>query len=244
LQDLIREMGLHFTPHRKLWEISNIASAINDVPVPAAACGFGVGTEELPALFASWSIPTLATDQESGEECDRLWGEGQWCRGRGSLYREWCPQFLFDRCMSFRRVDMRAIPDDLGMFDFLWSCSSLEHLGSLEAGLTFLVESSRHLKPGGVAVHTTEFNLSSETETIESGWVVVYRRCDLETLPDRLATVGCTLDPIDWTLGDHEMDRLVDPMTTGTCDGKHVHLKLRLGAFDVTSILLVIRKPA
>ena len=72
---------------------------------------------------------------------------------------------------------------------------------------------------------------------------MVYRRRDLDTLPDRLAEVGCTLDPIDYTLGDHEMDRLVDPMIDGKYDGNHVHLKLMLGQFAITSVLLVIQRP-
>ena len=51
---------------------------------------------------------------------------------------------------------MRDLPDDLGSFDFIWSSCSFEHLGSLGEGERFVLEALRFLKPGGVAVHTTE----------------------------------------------------------------------------------------
>ena len=38
----------------------------------------------------------------------------------------------------------------------------------VEAGLRFLEDSLDCLKPGGVAVHTTELNLSSNEETMET----------------------------------------------------------------------------
>ena len=241
-------LGHPFLAHRKLWEEAAIIGAITkqigqEDWLNKDGCGFGVGTEPLPSFFSEKLWHVLATDQAPGGEAD-VWNEGdQLCRGKESLYREFCPQWAFDSHLTFRRVDMRQIPPDLGTFDFLWSSSSLERLGSLEAGLAFLVESSRLLKPGGVAAHTTEFNLTSNDRTHDRGDVVVYRRRDIETLPDRLAAVGCTLDPVDWSLGDHEMDRLIDPMDGGKQDGKHVHLKLQLGEFAITSLLLVIRRP-
>lgn len=243
--DMLRELGRPFVARRKWWEEVSIVQAIDDRVTHNAdivGCGFGVGLEPIPAMFAEWGIPTLATDQAPSEEA-KIWDNGQWCRGKEDLWQSWSTD-RFERFVSFRTADMRAIPADLGSFDFVWSSSSLEHLGSLEAGISFLVESCRLLKPGGIAAHTTEFNLTSNDRTIDSGNVVIYRRRDLDALPDRLSAVGCTLDPIDYTLGDHEMDRLVDPMTDGKYDGKHVHLKLMLGEFAITSLLLVIRKTA
>ena len=45
-----------------------------------------------------------------------------------------CPPARFDQLVTFRPVDMTAIPDDLAGFDFCWSSCALEHLGSLAAG--------------------------------------------------------------------------------------------------------------
>jgi hypothetical protein len=67
-----------------------------------------------------------------------------------------------------------------GAYDFLWSSCALEHLGSLDAGLDFVVNAMDLLKPGGTAIHTTEFNLSSDDETLTSGPCVIYRRRDID----------------------------------------------------------------
>jgi hypothetical protein len=60
----------------------------------------------------------------------------------------------------------------------------------------------RILKPGGLAVHTTEFNLSSDLGTIESPDFSVYRRCDIDEFLARMATEGFIVSSVDWTLGD------------------------------------------
>ena len=52
---------------------------------------------------------------------------------------------------------MNHLPDDLRGFDFTWSSCALEHLGTLAAGADFVVAQMDCLRPGGVAVHTTEF---------------------------------------------------------------------------------------
>ena len=56
---------------------------------------------------------------------------------------------------------MNAISPRYRDFDFCWSSCSLERLGSIEAGLNFIKASINTLKVGGVAVHTTEYNVSS-----------------------------------------------------------------------------------
>ncbi|MFC7553839.1 methyltransferase domain-containing protein [Pseudoroseomonas wenyumeiae] len=65
--------------------------------------------------------------------------------------------------LPFRAVDMTRIPRDLhGQFDLVWSACALEHLGSLRAGENFILEAMRCLKPGGIAIHTTEFDLDAD----------------------------------------------------------------------------------
>ena len=39
---------------------------------------------------------------------------------------------------------------------------------------------------GGLAIHTTEFNLSSETDTVREGWCVLFTRPQIEALCDRI----------------------------------------------------------
>ena len=85
---------------------------------------------------------------------------------------------------------MRNLPTHLLSFEFTWSSCALEHLGSLRAGLDFIVESMRCLRPGGIAVHTTEFNLISNDETLEIDWLSIYRRRDIEKVAAELRAAG------------------------------------------------------
>lgn len=145
------------------------------------------------------------------------------------------PEKLGDH-VDFRPVDMNKIPGDLTGFDFTWSACSLEHLGSLRHGIEFVVKSIDCLRPGGIAVHTTEFNLSSNTTTFQSADLSLYRRCDIEEMINELEARGHAVEPIDWDRGNGIADRYVDlppykaPM----------HLRLRLAEFDCTSIGFIV----
>jgi hypothetical protein len=106
---------------------------------------------------------------------------------------------------------MTAIDAELTGFDFTWSCCCFEHLGSLEAGVQFLINSVENtLKPGGVAVHTTEFNLSSNGDTIVSGPTILYRRRDMEALVSRLEDLGNEVQPFVVAPDSHFLDFHVD----------------------------------
>jgi hypothetical protein len=154
--------------------------------------------------------------------------------------RSICPNDAFVERVAFREVDMRVIPEDLRGFDFLWSSCALEHLGGLPCGIDFVMNAMDCLKPGGVAVHTTEFNCESDDATVETGHSVIYRKRDLLALAGRLAAMGHTIEPFDFDLGDTEADHYVDePPYAG-----RTHLKLRLGGFTSTSFGLIIRKAA
>jgi len=125
-------------------------------------------------------------------------------------------------------------------YDFAWSSCSFEHLGSLEAGIQFLLNSSKLLKVGGVGVHTTEFNVASNTATIETGESVIYRKSDIEELANRLRRVGCALEAPDFYSGHLEGDVAFDYPPYG--QNQRHHIKLLLNGYISTSILLIIRK--
>ena len=67
----------------------------------------------------------------------------------------------FAQRVTFRPVDMNALPADLTGFDFAWSSCALERLGTLEAGMDFVLAQMGCLRPGGVGVHPTEYLVSS-----------------------------------------------------------------------------------
>ena len=92
--------------------------------------------------------------------------------------------------VSYRNVDMNNIPDDIVGYDFCWSTCAFEHLGSLYHGIEFVKNSLKTLKPGGIAVHTTEFNLYSDDWTYETEGCSMYRKCDIEYLIDSIESSG------------------------------------------------------
>lgn len=149
---------------------------------------------------------------------------------------------MFRALVTFAAVDMNDIPSSLaGGFDFCWSACSLEHLGSLQNGLNFIARSLETLKPGGIAVHTTEFNLTSNDKTIEAVDLSLFRRRDIEGLVETLSGQGYRVAPIDWTVGEGFAERVVDLPPFGRGEP---HIRLRMGEYDITSIGLIIEKPA
>lgn len=231
------------SPHRKLWEWCAIAQALEerDMLRPGRqGIGFAVGQEPLTAAFAARGVSVLATD---GPDAGRYWGPSD--QHAGSAAAVFRPALIdharFAERVRFQPVDMRdlaALP--AGRFDFLWSACALEHLGSLAAGLTFVAAAMRLLRPGGVAVHTTEYNISSNDTTVESGDNVIYRRRDLIEFSDLIRFYGAAMLPIDFDAGQDDADLAFDVEPYYTHGRPHV--KLLLHGFVSTSILLVLRQ--
>jgi hypothetical protein len=96
------------------------------------------------------------------------------------------------------------------------------------------------VKTGGLAVHTTEFNLSSNVATLADGARVLYRQRDVENLGRQLRAIGCGLSRCDFFAGDHPFDLDFDIPPYGRTDRQHI--KLLLGGYVVTSILLIVRR--
>jgi hypothetical protein len=243
--------GCHL--HRKNWEHAYICQALHErgmLKPGSRGLGFAVGVEKLPALFASLGCTVTATDLASEDGRSRAWAAtGQWATGLDALNRHGlCPADDFRERVEFRSVDMNRIPDDLHSYDFTWSTCSFEHCGSLDLGLTFLERQLDCLRPGGWAVHTTEFNLTSNDDTVSVGPNVIYRLRDIEDFVARLSARGHHVEPLDIDPGGSAADRFVDlppyPGSTGRARGGIKHLRLDLDGFASTSIGIVIRKVA
>lgn len=116
----------------------------------------------------------------------------------------------FDRNVSLRYVDMNDIPSDLRGFDFCWSICALEHLGSIKKGLDFIEASIDTLKPGGVAVHTTEFNFSRDDATIDNWGTVLFQRRHFQEIAERLQGKGFNVAPLNFDIGDKPLDKFID----------------------------------
>lgn len=228
--------------HRKIWEFAYIAQALYErgkLAPGQRGLGFAVGQEPLPALFASLGCEVVATDLATEEAHGGGWVDtAQHADSLGALnQRGICAPEQFERLVSFRFVDMRKLPPahDLGMFDFIWSSCSLEHLGSMALGEKFIDESLRYLKPGGHAVHTTEFNVKSNRDTVTEGQTTIFRKKDIQRIAADLRQRGCRVD-LDFTEGNLPHDLYVDPPPYK----QEVHLRLLLLDYIVTSYALII----
>jgi len=238
-------LRMHEDPHhlhRKIWEYEFVAQALFERDMLRSGrrgLGFAVGRESLPALFASLGCDVLATDLDYEKAARGKWVEtAQYAGSLEALNAKGvCDDKEFRDRVAFRFVDMRALPDDLGVFDFLWSSCSLEHLGTLALGEKFIQESLKYLRPGGIAVHTTEYNLSSNFFTLSRGQTVLYRRKDIERIATDLRQRGCSID-LDFTQGDGPHDRFVDRPPYKN----PVHLRLKIWGHVVTSFGLIIQK--
>lgn len=217
---LLRELP---TMRRRQWEYVYILRCLEVAGMLQAGrrgLGFGCDADPLVAVLASQGCDVVATDRDIALAGNRLNGRGV------------CGPDEFRARVTLRRADMQAIPDDLRDFDFVWSCGGAERQESCHAALGFLARSMRCLRPGGLAVHTTSFNLSSNGQTLESPELCVLRRRDVEQLVRDLARDGDRVWPLDLNPGDEPADRFVDtPPYRG-----EPHLRVRHGRFVVTSL--------
>lgn len=236
-----RRLGIGLNHHRKNWEwcyIMQVLARSGMLAPGRRGVGFAVGSEPLPDLIASFGPRILATDLEPERAKGGGWVDtNQHAANIGSLKRGHCSDEEFNSRITFQYMDMNAIPDDLTNYDFTWSACALEHLGSIAHGLAFIERSLDVLVPGGVAVHTTELNCSSDTETIDHNWCVLFRQSDFRNFAEKLTAKGHHIE-LSFDLGDLPSDKFVDVPPY-----KHdPHLKLQLEGFATTSYGLYITK--
>lgn len=237
---------LHFDPnrlHRKLWEYAYIVRVVERLIGDLSGKNgltFGVGKEPMVAHFAANGANIIATDLDPAAASASGWIEThQHAASVENLqYPDICAPARLRRRVTFMPMDMNNISKDLSGFDFLWSSCSLEHLGSLKAGLKFVERAMHCLRPGGIAVHTTEFNVDSDYTTLETRNLSIYRRSDLVKLAGRLARDGNSVPLINFERGTTVRDGYVDVPPY-----RHdLHLKLKVSGYVTTSFGLFARR--
>lgn len=229
--------------HRKYWEWAFIYQALLErgmLAVGKRGLGFGVGEEPMAAAFAANGCQITATDLDPVSAQGQGWvAAQQHTRDLEALNKFGiCDPDQFHRLVTFEHADMNQIdPKYAGQFDFTWSSCSFEHCGSIALGQQFIVNQMNCLRPGGVAVHTTEFNVSSNDATLDYASVVLFRRRDIEAMVYALRDHGYVID-IDLTVGTGPIESHVD-VPPYRLDP---HLRLEFANYVTTSIGLIIRK--
>ncbi|MBE7618837.1 methyltransferase domain-containing protein [Komagataeibacter sp. FXV2] len=252
------ELKLPVVFHRKLWEYTYLLQALHasgNIAPGRVGLGFGCGLEPIASYLASRDVKATITDLPP--EHQRVAGWASSNEYVETLEKAHVADLVdreqFIRMVSHRHVDMNAIPDDLSGFDFCWSVCALEHLGSIQQGLDFIEASLRTLRPGGTAVHTTEFNINPEGPTIDNWMTVLFQRKHIEGLVQKLESQGHTVAPLDFSAGSQPMDQFIDippwnddllGPVMGQLDMRRNanHLKLSVDGFVVTCFAITITK--
>jgi len=231
--------------HRKLWEWCAIAQALFErgmLSENRQGMGFAVGKEPLASLFAAQGVQVVASDFID-EVTPAKWGTtGQLATGLDATH--WpglVAEDVYRTRVRFMNVDMRNLrPLPHEKFHFVWSSCAFEHLGSLKAGIEFVLGAMRLVRRGGLAVHTTEYNISSNRKTVSKGDIVIYRRRDIEKMDRLLEKIGCKIESIDFNPGTDPNDLSFD-YPSYYSHGRQ-HIKLSLLGHITSSILLIVRK--
>lgn len=255
-QHWCNELGIKLIFHRKVWELAYVTQAMFETGMlkpGKKGVGFGCGTEVLPSYFAAQGANVLVTDLAPDDQRVAGWVRtDQHTKGPDSAFH---PHLIdretFDKRVSLQFVDMNQIPTSINDYDFCWSICALEHLGSIENGLAFIENSLSVLKPGGIAVHTTEYNFSHDDKTIDNWNTVLFLRKHFREIERRLRDRGHKLSPLNLSVGAKPMDKFIDvppfgdhytPELRKEWEVDIAHIKLLIDGFPSTCFGLIIEK--
>lgn len=218
--------------HRKVWEFNQALYGLRTLrrlAPGAVALGIGAGHEEVIYFLANRIRLVVATDLYEGEY---LGGESH--ADVLEHPAKYAPFPYREDHLQVRRMDGLALDASDGHYDFLFCLSSIEHFGRLDEKQRALREMFRVLKPGGVAVVTTEVVLN------RLGRGPQYFQRD--TLLSLASAAGFTLQqPPDWRVeAEFAAAPLALPMDVYTVP----HVILRNFNTIYTSVALFLMKPA
>jgi SAM-dependent methyltransferase len=214
--------------------------------------GFGCGEEPIPSYLASLGVQVTITDLEPEQAQQAGWSDTN--QHAASLTQAYKPYLVeidkFEKLVELQYVDMNYIPHSLRNYDFCWSVCALEHLGSIEKGLSFVESSLETLRPGGLAVHTTEFNINPNGPTIDNWITVLFQQKHIRALAERLRAKGHYVAELNFDLGTGVMDRFIDvppfqhdmPAEIQEWIGDQYHLKVGFDGFVTTCLGLIVTK--
>jgi SAM-dependent methyltransferase len=194
-------------------------------------------------FFKSYDIEITATDLNPQESAAKGWLDTN--QNASSIEKIWNPELcvreLFEKNVSLRYVDMNHIPTDLeNSYDFCWSACALEHLGSIDNGLRFIEESIRTLVPGGICIHTTEFNYLQAEKTVDNCGTVLFRKKDFIKVVQSLTSQGHQVVPLNFEIGSGFLDQFID--IPPYQENQDAHLKLLVENFATTSFGIIVKK--
>ncbi len=148
--------------HRKDWEWTQCLYGLvklGAISPESRALGVGVGWEPISYFLSNHITEVVATDlYDEDSEWSKLGAQ----EGDPTILSDpdkYAP-FPYNReRLRFLRMDGTKLNFPDNSFDFVWTCSSIEHFGGHSAATKSLLEIERVLKPGGIAAVITEYIL-------------------------------------------------------------------------------------
>ena len=232
--------------HRKDWEwaLGIIAMRrFGKLNEKSTAIGVGSGREAILFYLANKVKHVYATD---------LYKVRNWMEAAPSDFPEnpkkYAPFPYKEDALTVLRMDGTKLEFPSESFDIAFSFSSIEHFGggknNHSGALRSLKEMERVLKPGGLAVITTEYIINDKEHPEFFNRRTIYS--DLIDKLERLKLV----EPLDLRITTKTLDTVIDYSSIGVSwnninnDYKrtHPHIVLRIKNILFTSIMLVFQK--
>ena len=233
--EITEAMGYQPGIGRPRWEQAWIVSVLATeglIGPGRRGLGLQVNRERIAALVASRGVEVLATNDEVSTP-DVMETRRSWL-----YYPQVCHLEEFDRLVRFAGLDLASLGAwQDGGFDFCWSMGLPERMKTVDAALDIFEASLAPLRPGGIALHSFTFNLTSDLVTLELPGLVFLRRRDIETLAERLISRGHRLLPLNTHPGHEPADEHVRHQVAGVPGHRQRH-----GLLVSTSFGLAIRK--
>jgi SAM-dependent methyltransferase len=232
--------------HRKDWEwaLGIIAMRrFGKLNEKSTAIGVGSGREAILFYLANKVKHVYATD---------LYKVKDWIEAAPSDFPEnpkkYAPFPYKEDALTVMRMDGTKLEFPSEIFDIAFSFSSIEHFGgggkNHSGALRSVREMERVLKPGGLAVITTEYIINDKKHPEFFNRRTIYS--DLIDKLERLKLV----EPLDLRITSKTLDTIIDYSSVGVSwnnidnDYKrtHPHIVLRIKNILFTSIILVFQK--
>jgi SAM-dependent methyltransferase len=191
--------------HRKDWEWALGIIAMNRfgrLNEKSTAIGIGCGTEPIPFYLANKINHVYATDLYRGND--------GWKRAAPSDFlenpRKYAPFPYREDALTVLRMDGTNLEFPSESFDIAFSFSSIEHFGGKNhsGALRSLQEIERVLKPGGLAVITTEYIINDKEHP-----EFFNRRTVYSDLIDKLEKLKL-VEPLDLRVTTKTLDTMID----------------------------------
>jgi hypothetical protein len=232
---------LHERPryHRRIWEFAYVLQALleGDALAPGAKV-LALGAPE-PAMLSYLALKNVRS-VVSGPQAPRP---------RHDLV----DQAVFNGNVQHKPASDGQLTKGHSGFDACWSVGQACAMGSIRAGMDFILQSMATLKPGGLAVHLFDFNYADDDRTIDNWSSVLFQRRHIEALTAELKAAGHAPAKLDLHVGHQPMDRFIDPppFDTGQTEAfdrlwrdgwQAAHLKVAMDGFAVTSFGVICRR--